>query len=69
MLKGNSISTIEHILSALYAFNVDNVYIDLDSNEVPVCDGSSKEFVALLKRMWFQKARQLQKIHKNKKNS
>ena len=31
---GNTISTIEHILSALYAFNIDNIYIDLDSNEV-----------------------------------
>ena len=46
---GNTVSTVEHILSALYGFDIDNVYIDLDSNEVPVCDGSSKEFIALFK--------------------
>ena len=65
--NGNSISTIEHILSALYAFNVDNVYIDLDSNEVPVCDGSSKEFVALLKECGFKKQDSFKKFIKIKK--
>tara|TARA_B100000035_G_scaffold241078_2_gene209463 strand:- start:231 stop:1163 length:933 start_codon:yes stop_codon:yes gene_type:complete len=65
--QGNSISTIEHILSALYAFNVDNIYIDLDSNEVPVCDGSSKEFVALLKKCGFKKQDSFKKFIKIKK--
>ncbi|MBD22574.1 MAG: UDP-3-O-[3-hydroxymyristoyl] N-acetylglucosamine deacetylase [Alphaproteobacteria bacterium] len=52
--KGNSISTVEHILSALYGLEVDNVFIDVDSNEIPVCDGSSKVFVNLLKNNGFQ---------------
>ncbi len=52
--KGNSISTVEHILSALYGLEVDNVFIDVDSNEIPVCDGSSKVFVNLLKSNGFQ---------------
>ena len=39
---GNTISTVEHILSALYGLDIDNVFIDLDNNEVPVNDGSSK---------------------------
>ena len=65
--QGNSISTIEHILSALYAFNVDNIYIDLDSNEVPVCDGSSKEFVVLLKKCGFKKQDSFKKFIKIKK--
>ena len=43
--QGNSVSTVEHILSALYAFEIDNIYIDIDSNEIPVYDGSSLEFV------------------------
>lgn len=46
--KGNSVSTVEHILSALYALDIDNVYIDIDSNEIPVYDGSSQEFVKKL---------------------
>ena len=49
--KGNTVSTVEHILSALYGLEIDNVYIDLDSNEVPVGDGSSKIFVDLLKKI------------------
>ena len=42
---GNSVSTIEHVLSALYGMELDNIYIDLDNNEVPVNDGSSQKFV------------------------
>ena len=51
--NGNNISTVEHILSALYGLEIDNIYIDLDSNEVPVCDGSSMMFVDLLKKNGF----------------
>lgn len=43
--NGFKVSTSEHLLSALYALSIDNVIIELDSNEVPVMDGSSKEFV------------------------
>ena len=46
----HNISTVEHILSAIHGLEIDNVYIDLDSNEVPVCDGSSLVFVNLLKK-------------------
>ena len=42
------ISTVEHILSALYALEIDNVYIDINSNEIPVYDGSSRPFVEML---------------------
>ena len=40
-----SVSTIEHLLAALYIVGVDNVLIEIDSSEVPIMDGSSKEFV------------------------
>ncbi|MEN6619653.1 MAG: bifunctional UDP-3-O-[3-hydroxymyristoyl] N-acetylglucosamine deacetylase/3-hydroxyacyl-ACP dehydratase [Rikenellaceae bacterium] len=39
-----SVSTIEHILSALYGLGVDNVLIRLDGPEVPILDGSSKQY-------------------------
>ena len=40
-----SVSTIEHILSALTGMGVDNAYIDIDNVEVPILDGSAKPYV------------------------
>jgi UDP-3-O-[3-hydroxymyristoyl] N-acetylglucosamine deacetylase len=45
MKKGVMISTVEHLLSALYGLGVDNLYIELDSMEVPIMDGSGKRFM------------------------
>ena len=42
------IATVEHLMAALRALNVDNVIIEVDSNEVPVLDGSSAEYVAAI---------------------
>ena len=38
-------STVERLLSALYSLGIDNLYIDLDSMEVPIMDGSGKRFI------------------------
>ena len=65
--NGNNISTVEHILSALHGLEIDNVYIDLDSNEVPVCDGSSITFVNSLKKNGFQSQDNFKKFIKIKK--
>ncbi len=43
--SGIHIATVEHLLAALRALNVDNVIVEVDSNEVPVMDGSAAEFV------------------------
>ena len=44
------VATIEHCVSALSALRIDNIYIELDGPEIPICDGSAREFVeALLK--------------------
>ena len=51
--EGNTISTVEHILSACYGLEIDNIFIDLDSNEIPVCDGSSHDFVKKLETSGF----------------
>ena len=40
-----SVSTIEHILSALTGMGVDNALIDIDNVEVPILDGSSKPYI------------------------
>lgn len=42
---GVSISTVEHLLAALRGLGVDNCYIEVDSKEVPIMDGSSAPFV------------------------
>ena len=45
---GNVISTIEHLLSAVYAYGIDNLKVIVDADEVPVMDGSSASFCMLL---------------------
>ncbi len=40
-VEGIRISTVEHLLSALAALNVDNALIEVDSNELPILDGSA----------------------------
>ena len=50
MKKGVMLSTVEHILSALYGLEIDNLYIDVDAMEAPIMDGSCGCFVeAVLK--------------------
>lgn len=46
--EGITISTIEHMLSAIYAYGIDNLRIIVDADEVPVMDGSSMSFCMLL---------------------
>ena len=45
-----SISTIEHLMSALSGMHVDNARIYIDGPEVPIMDGSSKIFVELIEK-------------------
>ncbi|TAH32618.1 MAG: UDP-3-O-acyl-N-acetylglucosamine deacetylase [Alphaproteobacteria bacterium] len=45
---GHSVSTIEHLMAALAAMNIDNILIEIDGPEVPIMDGSSAPFVFLL---------------------
>ena len=42
---GVSVSTIEHLMAALYGLGVDNALIEINSQEVPIMDGSAKIFV------------------------
>ena len=42
------ISTVEHLLSAFAGFGIDNVYVDLTADEVPIMDGSAGPFVFLI---------------------
>ncbi len=42
---GASVSTIEHLMGALYGLGIDNALIEIDNQEVPILDGSAKLFV------------------------
>ena len=42
---GVKVSTIEHLMGALFGLGVDNALIEIDSEEVPILDGSAKEFI------------------------
>ena len=46
---GVSISTIEHLMAALYICGVDNLVVNLNGPEVPIMDGSAKDFVRIIK--------------------
>jgi len=42
---GVKVSTIEHLMGALFGLGIDNALIEIDNEEVPILDGSAKEFV------------------------
>lgn len=42
------VATIEHCVSALSALRIDNIYIELDGPEIPICDGSALQFLNAL---------------------
>ncbi len=50
--KGEAkVSTIEHIVSALWTLGVDNALIDIDGPETPIMDGSAREYAAEIERV------------------
>jgi UDP-3-O-[3-hydroxymyristoyl] N-acetylglucosamine deacetylase len=49
--KGEAtVSTVEHLMSALYALGVDNLRVEIDGAEVPILDGSASPFVEMIRR-------------------
>ena len=44
----HKVHTVEHVLAALAGLQIDNIYVDIDGIEPPVCDGSSIEFTKAL---------------------
>ncbi len=50
MKKGVMISTVEHLLSALYGLGIDNLFVDIDSMEVPIMDGSGRVFLEAIEQ-------------------
>ncbi len=48
---GVTVGTVEHLLAALRGLSIDNLYIEIDSKEVPIMDGSSAAFVDAIDRV------------------
>ena len=46
---GVKVSTIEHLMAAFLGLGIDNAVVELDSQEVPILDGSARDFVKILK--------------------
>ena len=45
------VSTVEHLLAALYIAGIDSAIIEIDSQEIPIMDGSAKNFLEVLKKL------------------
>jgi UDP-3-O-[3-hydroxymyristoyl] N-acetylglucosamine deacetylase len=48
--SGASVSTIEHLMGALYGLGIDNALIEINNQEVPILDGSAKLFVEAISK-------------------
>lgn len=53
--NGVKVSTIEHALAAAVGLEIDNLLIEIDGQEIPIMDGSSKNFVEILQKAGIQK--------------
>ena len=49
--KGVQVSTIEHLMAAFYGLGIDNVIVELDNKEVPILDGSAKNWIDLIQKV------------------
>ena len=65
---GVQVSTIEHLMGALFGLGIDNAIIEIDNDEVPILDGSAKEFIEKILDVGFSYSNKPIKIIKiNKK--
>ncbi len=65
---GVSVSTIEHLMSALSGLHIDNLKIEIDGPEVPIMDGSSRDFVNLIESIPTKNLNKKRRVIKIKKN-
>lgn len=53
-VNGVKVSTVEHLMSACAGLGIDNLYVDVTSEEIPIMDGSASSFVFLLQQAGLQ---------------
>ena len=52
--QGVKVSTIEHLMAAFYIAGIDNVIVELNSQEVPIMDGSAKDYIEKISAVGLQ---------------
>ncbi len=62
--NGTMISTVEHLMAALWGCGIDNAVVDVDAVEIPIMDGSSEPFVFLIECAGVKEQEQDRKIIK-----
>lgn len=65
--EGAKVSTVEHLMSACAGLGIDNLYIDLTAEEIPIMDGSASTFVFLLQQAGLQEQNTPKKFIRVKK--
>ena len=65
---GVQVSTIEHLMGAFFGLGIDNALIEIDNEEVPILDGSAKEFIEKIIKCGFKVSNSPIKIIKINKN-
>jgi len=58
------VSTVEHLLAALYIAEIDSAIIEIDNEEVPIMDGSAKDFLDVLQKTEIRKLKKKRKYLK-----
>lgn len=64
MKQGVLLSTTEHLLAAIYSCGIDNVFIEIDSIEVPILDGSAEPFMQMLQEAGTRRLRRKRRFLK-----
>lgn len=59
---GVTVSTVEHLMSALAGLGIDNVIVELDANEVPIVDGSASPFIMLIEEAGIEELKAAKKF-------
>jgi UDP-3-O-[3-hydroxymyristoyl] N-acetylglucosamine deacetylase len=62
--KGVSVKTVEHLLAALAGLNIDNAYVEINADEVPIMDGSARPFVHIIADAGIQTQEAIQPVLK-----
>lgn len=65
--EGAKVSTVEHLMSACAGLGIDNMYVDLTAEEVPIMDGSASSFVFLMQQAGLQEQSAAKKFIRVKK--
>lgn len=66
--NGGTISTVEHLMSALIGLQIDNVLVQTDGVEIPIIDGSARPFVEALERAGIQEQTEEREVFELRQN-